>query len=138
MTQVATVTKLLPGGMAEIAVRRESACGGNCRTCGGACSFKNLVKVNAANTITAGVGDRVVVSSSTSGVMTAAFIVYLLPLILFFIGYGITAAMQAAEKVSIIVSLAGFFAGVALAIPLNRWFKEKKVTTFEIVSVIQQ
>ena len=138
MTQEATITKVMPGGMAEISVRRESACGGNCHSCGGTCSFKNLMKVTAKNNIAAAVGDRVTVSSSTSGIMTAAFIVYMMPIILFFICYGATAAMNLAENISIISSLAGFFGGIGLAIPLNRWFKNKKVTTFEIVSIIQK
>ena len=35
MTQIATVEKILPGGMAEISVPRKSACGHDCEECAG-------------------------------------------------------------------------------------------------------
>lgn len=33
MTQNAVVTRILPNGMAEVAVVRGTACGGNCGSC---------------------------------------------------------------------------------------------------------
>ena len=35
MTQIATVEKILPGGMGEISVPRKSACGHDCEECAG-------------------------------------------------------------------------------------------------------
>lgn len=136
MTQEATITKLLTNGMAEIAVRRESACGGNCHACGGTCTTNNLLKVSAKNNASASVGDKVMVSSSTSRVLTAAVAVYVVPLILFFVFYAATAMLSFPENVSVISSIFGFGIGIVLAMMLNRWFKNKSVTTFEIVSIL--
>lgn len=136
MTQEAVVTKIMPAGMAEILVKRESACGGNCHACGGTCSIKNNLKVSAKNGVLASVGDRVVVSSSTKSILTAAFIVYILPVVLFFLFYAAAAIAGASESSSVIISLVGFFGGVGIAVALNRWFKNKEVTTFEIVSIL--
>ena len=137
MTQEATVTRLLPNGMAEIAVRRESACGGNCHACGGTCSFRNILKVSAKNKVLADVGDRVVVESSTSSILKAAAIVYVIPIVLFFAFYAAAALLGAGAQVSTAASLVGFALGVALAVALNRSFRNKTVTSFEIVSILQ-
>ena len=48
MTQEAVVTKLLPSGMAEVAVKRTSACGGNCGNCE-SCVFDSELKTAAKN-----------------------------------------------------------------------------------------
>ncbi len=136
MTQEATVTKLLPNGMAEIAVRRESACGGNCHACGGTCSFKNILKVNAKNRAQADVGDRVVVESSTSSILKAAAVVYVIPMVLFFVFYAAAALCGGSGAACTVASLLGFGLGVILAILFNRQFKKKTVTSFEIVSIL--
>ena len=137
MTQEATVTRLLSNGMAEIAVRRESACGGNCHACGGTCASKNIIKVSAKNPVLAGVGDRVVVASSTSGILGAAVVVYVIPLVLFFTFYAVSALLGAAATLCTTASLLGFALGVGLAVGVNRKLKNKSAATFEIVSIIQ-
>ena len=137
MTQEATVTKLLPGGMAEIAVKRESACGGNCHSCSGCSGRTNIMKVSAKNRASAGVGDRVVVSSSTGSILKAAVIVYVIPVVLFFVFYALGAMMGAGESISIVLSLCGFAMGVLMAMAFNKSLKNRAATTFEIVSIIQ-
>ncbi len=136
MTQNATVTKILDNGMAEIQVKRESACGGNCKMCGGICSSKNFVKAQAVNQVFATEGDHVVVSSSTKNVLTAAFIAYLFPLVLFFAFYAIATMAGASELASSISSVGGFLLGLLVAIVFNKRFKKKKMATFEIVRVL--
>ncbi len=136
MTQNAMVTKILPNGKAEIKVKRESACGGNCKMCGGLCSSKNFVKAQAHNSARAVEGDHVVVESSTRGVLTAAFIAYMLPVILFFTFYAISAIMDAAETTRTLMSVGGFLVGIIIAVSANKWYKNKKMATFEIVRVL--
>jgi sigma-E factor negative regulatory protein RseC len=121
--------------MAEIAVQRQSACGGNCHSCGG-CSERRILKVSAKNALAASVGDRVVVESSTSRILAAAAIVYVIPLVLFFAFYAAAAVLGAGETGSVLTSLAGFGIGVVIAMAVNRSFKNKAVTTFEIVEVL--
>lgn len=138
MRQTALVTKCLPDNMVELSVKRESACGGDCHACGGTCAFKNKMKINANNKASATVGDKVVVESSTGGIMVAVFIVYLMPIIFFFIGYVSAALMGATERMCIITSVTAFFAGVLLAVCLNHWYKAKRLATFDVVSVLSR
>lgn len=54
MVQTAKVTRILPGGRAEVSVKRQSACGHDCSKCGGGCSelmVSSTVSVVAANGI---------------------------------------------------------------------------------------
>ena len=85
MTQDAVVTKILPDGMAEVAVTRTTACGGNCSSCE-ACMFQSELKAIARNAIGARPGQRVVIESKTSRVFGAAVLVYVMPLLLFLLG----------------------------------------------------
>ena len=82
MVQTAKVTRVLADGRAEVAVKRQSACGHDCSKCGGGCSelmVSSTVAVIAANPVRAMPGDMVTVESSTSRVLGAAVIVYLVP-----------------------------------------------------------
>ena len=133
MTQTATVTRILNGGMAEIAVRRKSACGGNCHACGG-CSDAKIVKVSAKNS--AAVGDEVIVSSETSGILKAAFVVYIIPIILFFAFYAAAAAMAMSEGMCIGLSIVGFVIGVIIAVIVNSSIKKRGGSSFEIIRII--
>ena len=96
MVQTAKVTRVLADGRAEVAVKRQSACGHDCSKCGGGCSelmVSSTVAVIAANPVRAMPGDMVTVESSTSRVLGAAVIVYLVPFLLFFVGYFAAAAL---------------------------------------------
>ena len=46
MTNEGVVTKLLPNSMAEVAVARSTACGGNCGSCE-ACAFQNTLNIDS-------------------------------------------------------------------------------------------
>ena len=59
MTQSGIVVELLPDGMASVSVQRQSACGGNCASCGG-CSYKQMLTAVADNRFGAKIGDKVV------------------------------------------------------------------------------
>ena len=74
MTQDAIVTKLLPNSMAEVVVTRSTACGSNCGSCE-SCIFQSELKAIAKNSINAKPGQRVVISSRTTTVFSAAIIV---------------------------------------------------------------
>ena len=64
MVQTAKVTRVLADGRAEVAVKRQSACGHDCSKCGGGCSelmVSSTVAVIAANPVRAMPGDMVLV-----------------------------------------------------------------------------
>ena len=69
MTQIATVEKILPGGMAEISVPRKSACGHDCEECAGCGVTGAAVHARASNPIGARPGQKVVVESSTKNML---------------------------------------------------------------------
>lgn len=60
---------------------RESACGGNCASCGG-CGAKPLdVWIN--NTLSVSVGEKVEIETESSKILLSAFITYIFPLLVF-------------------------------------------------------
>ena len=97
MTQQGTIKKLLPNGLAEVEVTRRSACGHDCAKCGGCGGLETqTLYVTARNHAHASVGDRVLLEGETKQVLGFAVLVYLLPLVLFFVGYGVGAGSSAA------------------------------------------
>ncbi len=90
MQTEARVIALKENGMAELAVRRDTACG-DCATCGG-CNA-GTVRVTVANSLHAAVGDKVVIETATRTVILIAALVYLLPLLMFFTGYALAGAV---------------------------------------------
>ena len=138
MIQTAKVTKVFPDGRAEVAVKRQSACGHDCSKCGGGCSelmVSSTVAVMAANPVRAMPGDMVRVESSTGGILKAAVVVYLVPFILFFLGYFICAALQLSGGISAAVGGIGFAVGVLLAGLLDRQVRRSRSITFCITAI---
>ena len=136
--QKAKVTKLLPNGRAEVAVKRQSACGHDCSKCGGGCSelmVSSTVAVVAANPLKAMPGDMVTVESSTGGILGAAVVVYLVPFLLFFAGYFLTAMAGMGEGVSASVGVLGFVVGMVLAVLLDRRVRKSRSATFMITEI---
>ncbi len=131
MTQDAVVTRLLPNGMAEVAVARSTACGGNCGSCE-SCIFQSELRTEAKNTIGARPGQKVVIESKSSAVFSAAALVYVMPLLLFLLGYAAAAALGAAEGLCILVSFLCLALGGILLVVTQRKKKERQIT-FEII-----
>ena len=69
-------------------------------------------------------GDRVILESGTKGVVGAAVLVYLLPVLLFFAGYAAGAAAGLGQGLCILTSLVGVVLGAALVVLLGRRHKE--------------
>ena len=115
MTQIATVEKILPGGMAEISVPRKSACGHDCEECAGCGVSGASVRAVARNDARAEVGQKVVVESSTKNLLGVMLLVYLLPIVLFLVGYFATGALES-EGLRYAVAIAAFLVGIIPAI----------------------
>jgi sigma-E factor negative regulatory protein RseC len=72
------VVKKVFNGKAEIEVKRISACGENCKSCGGGCDGpKHLVIL--PNGIDAKVGDLVEIIGETKNILKYTMIVYMIP-----------------------------------------------------------
>lgn len=134
MTQSAVVKRILADGKAEVLVNRGTACGGNCGSCGGTCSFQNKLTVTCVNLIGARVGDKVTIASQTKRILGAAALVYLLPVASFFLFYFLGTLWFSAENFQVLISLLGFFLGLAAVVLINRNSRREKIS-FEIVSL---
>ena len=129
MTQIATVEKILPGGMAEISVPRKSACGHDCEECAGCGVSGASVRAVARNDARAEVGQKVVVESSTKNLLGVMLLVYLLPIVLFLVGYFATGALES-EGLRYAVAIAAFLVGIIPAIICDRRTKKNGKLTF--------
>ena len=87
MEQIVRVKEAHPNGTATVMVQRESACSGDCHKCSGCGTAKEVIIFEAINHIGASRGDLVVIQSKTGPVMKAVGVFYVLPLVLFFLGY---------------------------------------------------
>ena len=134
MTQSAIVTRIISRDKAEVTVERASACGSNCASCGG-CAYMKQVKAIAINRVSAKVGDRVTVATRSSRIISAALLVYIFPLVMFFAGYPLSSALDMSEKASIAMSLGALFLGVLIVVLYQRFFGRKRSITFEIISI---
>jgi sigma-E factor negative regulatory protein RseC len=133
MTQNAVVTRIIDRRTAEVEVERGTACGGNCGSCE-AFVFQSTIRTHAFNKVSALPGQRVVIESRTSQVLGAAMLLYIIPFVLFFIGYAIGAAMGLQEGGCILFSGLFFLIGVAVNVIYQRRKKSSGIT-FEIISV---
>lgn len=135
MTQEAVVTRVFPNNMAEVAVTRTTACGGNCGNCE-SCIFQSQLKTMAKNGISASPGQRVLIESKSSNVFGAALLVYIMPLLFFLVGFALAYSLGASEGICIAVSFAGLIFGAAILVLSQRLKKNKNPITFDIVELI--
>lgn len=131
MTQEGIVTRLFPDGMAEVAVTRMTACGGNCGSCE-SCMLQSEVKTKAKNLVEAQPGQRVMIESRTSSVFGAVFLVYVMPLALFLVGYGAAYLAGLREGLCILCSFLGLGLGALLLVLSQRGKKDGKIS-YEII-----
>ncbi len=139
MTQVAQVKTILSDGRAEVGVHRRSACSHDCSKCSG-CELmmtKTDVTVTAENHVGARPGDTVLVESANSAILGTAVVVYLVPFLLFFVGYFLGHAIAAGETISIGLACAGFVAGILPARWLDHRVNVKKAVQFRIVEIMK-
>ena len=129
MEQIVRVHRLHPDGRADIILVRESACSGDCHKCSGCGAAKETMIVTAENPIRADVGDFVTLTSDTASVMKAVVAVYLLPLVLFFAGYGLGTVWGWMPG---LVGGIGFGLGAAFAVWYDRHTAKKNDTVYTI------
>ncbi len=133
MTQDAIVIRTLPGKMAEVLVARQTACGSNCGSCE-ACVFQSELRAVAKNRIDAKPGQKVVISSRNSAVFSAAAMVYIMPLVLFLLGYVLANALGASEGICILVSFVFLCCSAVILVQFHKKQKEENKIQFDIVS----
>ena len=135
MTKEGIVTRLLPHSMAEVAVTRSTACGGNCGSCE-ACQFQNELKAVADNSLGAKPGQKVIIETRSSLIFRAAILVYIVPLIFFIFGYIIAFSLGADEDICVLVSFIFLIMSGALLVLSQRRNKNKKTIDFQITEIL--
>lgn len=133
MTQDAIVIRTLPNSMAEVVVTRSTACGSNCGSCE-SCIFQSELKAIAKNSIGAKPGQRVVISSSSRKIFTAAVLVYIMPLLFFLAGFALSSLLGASEAVSVFVSFSFLLLSALVLVRLQKSKSDSRQITFEIIS----
>lgn len=133
MKQIATVTQVLGGSLAQVSVVRRSACAHDCENCSGCGAKATSVTVCARCEIPVAPGDMVELYSDNR-VLGYAALVYLVPLILFIIGYICPANVS--EAVRYLCAFAGLLLGIAIAVACDRRVRRSRAVMYEIVRKI--
>ena len=138
MTQIATVKRLVGEKNAEVLVRRLSACGHDCASCGG-CGPDSAAQVTAVaeNELGARPGDTVRVESESGRVLGMAAALYLVPLVLLFVGCFVASGVfKLGEGASMAVGIACLAIGFAANFLLDRRTRKRPVR-YRIVEVLK-
>ena len=132
MTQTATVTALTaaPGGLVELTVARQTACGHSCDGCGRCAGKAKELVIQAGSDIPVALGDQVEVYSDNR-VLGAAALVYGLPVVLFLLGYLLPSSLP--EPGRCLCGGLGFALGLAGAIACDRLVKKRSGISYRIV-----
>jgi sigma-E factor negative regulatory protein RseC len=128
MEQTVRVKKVNSDGTAQVLHIRQSACSGDCHQCAGCGAAEESLMLTARNPIGARPGDLVVIRSESGPVLTAAAVLYVLPLVLFFLGYILGMTWQ----LGALVGGLAFALGIVLAVVYDRLVAKKRKTVYTI------
>ena len=131
MEQLVRVKEIFDDGTADVILVRESACSGDCHKCSGCGAAKETMIVRAQNAIHAGRGDLVKVESATGPVMKAAVVLYVIPLVLFFLGYYLGSLPG---NFGALGGCLGFALGVAIVVWYDRAMGKKSDMIYTITA----
>ena len=135
MEQLVRVREVFEDGTALVIHVRESACSGDCHKCSGCGAAKEAIVLVADNTIGAAVGDFVKISSDSAPVLRGAAVLYMMPLVLFFLGYALGAVLWG---MGALVGCLAFVLGIALVIAYDRLVAAKNQTVYTITGFAGQ
>ena len=128
MEQRARVRRLMDDGKAQVMVIRESACSGDCHKCSGCGAVQETLLFEAENPVGAKPGDLVVIRSESGPVLRSAAVLYMLPLVLFFLGY----SLGARWGIGALLGCLAFAASIALVVVYDRKVQAKIHTVYTI------
>ncbi len=136
MLQMATVISVSHNGTAQVSVKRASACGHDCTSCGACGIMDKPLVIDVENTIGAAVGDTVEIESESKKILYLASIVYLVPILMFFVLYFLSFSLNASDLISFIFGGIGFVFGVFFAVAANRREAKNQSVEYKIVRVL--
>ena len=127
------IVKSVDGVFCICATKRKSACGENCASCKAACASREHI-FTAKNNVGAKEGDAVIIEMPTGNVLKSAFLVYILPLLAFLIGFSYLFESGKSELVS---AFWGIVLGCAMWILVSFYGKYKKAElTPEVTEIV--
>ena len=132
----------LDGEIAEVESARTSACEGchkaqeenGCSVCS-LMGSNRMIRAKAKNTVGAKVGDDVWIESNTSRMLWYAVLVFLLPILLTFVGFGVAALFTQTLGYRVLGGAVGFAVSF-VAVMFYSKIVEKKRCDIEITGVI--
>jgi len=130
MEQKVKIREIFPDGTALVVYIRESACSGDCHKCSGCGAARETITLTAANPIGAGVGEVVIVRSESAPVLRSAAVLYVLPLVLFLLGYLIARSGWG--------GCVGFLAGIGAVVAYDRLVVSKEKTVYTITGYARE
>ena len=133
MEQKVRVVKTHDDGTATVILIRESACSGDCHKCSGCGAAKESLLFEVKNSIGASVGDLVRIESATGPVLKAAVVRYMVPMILFFVGYAIGDALW---SMGALTGCLAFVLSICLAVVYDRKVVRKQNNDYVITGYI--
>ena len=134
MTQEVKVLRCNADATAQVLHMRQSACSGDCHKCSGCGAAQESMLLTVYNPIGAQAGDMVVISSNSGPVLAAAAVLYLLPLILFFLGY---LAGSLLWNMGALIGGLSFAMSIAVSVLYDRLVLKKKTTVYTIVGFVR-
>ena len=135
MEQLVRVRETFDDGTAVVIHVRESACSGDCHKCSGCGAAKETILLKAKNPIGAMRGDVVILESATGPVLKAAVVMYMIPMLLFFLGYFVGDAFW--QRGALVGSLA-FVAAIALAVLYDRKIGKNDKTSYSLIRFVER
>lgn len=129
MEQTVRVKRTEPDGTALVVHARQSACSGDCHQCSGCGAATETILLKADNPIGAQAGDLVRIQAESGPVLKAALVLYVLPMVLFFLGY-LAGALAWGHGPA--AGCAAFAAGICIVIAYDRRVIKKKNTGYTI------
>lgn len=134
MEQLVRVQKINSDGTAQVVHVRQSACSGDCHKCSGCGAVQQKMLFTAYNPIGAEPGTLVTVRTDSGPVLAAAVMLYILPVVLFFLGYFLGVYFWEAGG---LMGCVGFAAGIVLAAVYDRRVVRKQKTVYTITGFWQ-
>ena len=128
MEQIVRVRQVYDDGTAQVLHIRESACSGDCHKCSGCGAAKEGIVLRVENPIGAAPGDLVTIEAATGPVLRGAAVLYMMPLLLFFLGYALGAVWGRGG----LAGCLAFAAGIGLVIVYDRRVAAKHETAYTI------
>ena len=135
MTQTVRVQRIFEDGTARVIHVRQSACSGDCHQCSGCGAAQKTLALTVRNPIGAVPGDLVVIESQSGPVLAAAAVLYVLPLVLFFMGYLAGSLLWGKGP---LCGCVAFILGIAVSVFYDRMVAKKKQTVYTITGYAQK